>query len=125
MKLFPFDIYPVDSGHFVSSPPLALDCWTRDRANELPGEAWYAVGMHVVSYTEIMVTVYEMADSFHGGVGAVLYTYIPHLSRQNLNELAAVIRKQQVKLATSELEKRKAAAYMAEVEAVRKELFGG
>ena len=120
---FPFIQHAYDL-HYVVSPKLAERCWLRDRHSINQKLTWYGVDMLVKSATEITVFVRSMANSFHGGLGPVIFEYDPVLSKQNLLELASVIKKRQLEWAEAELERREEAARIAAVEAVRFELFG-
>lgn len=141
-SVFPQRLCAYDYGTYVASPELAKLIWMRIRqtANAQDNQAnldhwmrqqkpsvmtWYATDLEVISQDKITLYVYEMADSFHGGIGGVIFeTEVTEFTPKERKLLDKHILEFYTEAAQRELERRERQEYLSKVLAVRKELFG-
>lgn len=126
--VFPVRYYAQDMGTWVNSPELALSIWHRLRLdiNRFPRKLiWYAVDMEVLSPGSVNLFVYEMADSFSGGIGKKIYeetitefTVVEEIMLQRLVEGIYT------SAAEDELLRREDEERMKKILEIRKEMFG-
>jgi hypothetical protein len=122
-NICPFELYPHDVGRSVMNHKLAEKLWLK-----APNEgrvSWYALGLVVTGPTTCKVQVYGMLDNVYGGVGRKVKTYTPpSLTAEEQNELKQIIKDRQTLYAGEEFERREKAKRKADIEVIRKELFG-
>jgi len=125
---FPYRYYAYDNGHFVTSPDLALNVWHRLRVdpNKWPTRlTWYAVDMEVLSPDSIRLFVYDIEDSFRGGIGKKIYEeVITEFTPAELKILDQLVLGIYTSLAEDELERREKRLREMQIINLRKEMFG-
>lgn len=125
---FPVRYYAHDNGHFVTSPDLALSVWHRLRMdpNKWPtGLTWYAVDMEVLSPNSIRLFVYDMKDSFRGGIGKKIHEEaVTEFTPAELKMLEKLVLSIYTSLAEDELERREKRQREMQIINLRKEMFG-
>lgn len=90
-----------------------------------PEFTWYATDMEVLSPTSIKLFVYDIADTFHGGIGSKIFeTVITEFTPEETTMLNNVVLSIYTELAMEELERREARARELQVINLRKEMFG-
>lgn len=68
-NIFPNRYYARENGYLVESIELAKKVWQR-----LPErKPWYAADMEILSPTSIRLFIYDMADSYSGGIGKRIF----------------------------------------------------
>jgi hypothetical protein len=125
-NIYPFNLPPVDNGHFVSSNELGLKLWRSRPETTAPKQMYYAIGLEVTGPTSVRIQVYGMADSVYGGVGNIEFVYKP--TTLNLDDQKALnkhILNRQTQFAEREFQRREDERKAAQIEAIRKELFEG
>lgn len=120
---FPFTHFAVELGH-AHSPALAMSLWMRDREAVAPETTWYALDLEVLAADVVKVHVRSIEDGLYGGIGAVVFSYVPQLRPADLAELRELILTRQLKLAEAEFERREKRRVELVVEGIRREMFG-
>jgi len=121
-NIFPFTVRATDI-HYVDNPRLAVRLWQRDRNQVAPELIWYALDLHVDGPKSVEIRVHDIANTFSGGIGEVIFTYRPSLDASDLAALNGLIVDKQTEYAASEFERRERARVTSEIEAIRRELF--
>jgi len=123
-NIYPFVLNPTDNGSCVTSNPLGKDLWLKHKERFPEKREWYAVGLMVHSPEKVTVQVYDMADSFNGGIGQVICTFNPDLTAVEKLLLSELICEEQTFYATAIFEEEEKARKENAIEALRQSLFG-
>lgn len=119
-SIFPIRYYASDI-HYAVSPELAELVWRRVAA----GRTWYAADMEILSKDSIKLFVYDIEDSFSGGIGQKIFeTTVKEFTPKEQTVLDNLILERYTKLAADEYKEREDAALKAKILIIRKELFG-
>lgn len=119
---FPARFHCSDKYGWADCPPLAKMVWMRIRTPEF---TWYGVDMEVRDPESIMLYVYEIADSFSGGIGKCIYsTLVTEFTAREKEELNKVVMDIYTEAAEEELERRERRHREQQIINLRKEMFG-
>lgn len=126
-NIFPLHYNCHDTYGWADCPALAKRVWMRIRTTVAPDLIWYGVAMKIKSASHLSLYVYEIADSFSGGIGNQIFKC--DVSRATLTPdecamLDDLLIKAYTSYAESELDKREQAERQQQIVALRKELFG-
>jgi hypothetical protein len=122
---FPWRAYCVDNYGWANCPTLAKMVWQRLRHSLAPNLTWYAVDMEVLSPESIKLFVYEIADSFSGGIGQRIFeTVVTEFTDKEKEELDKVVLGIYTGLAEEEYERRQEDERRAAILEIRKHMFG-
>lgn len=123
-EVFPYRFWASDKYGWADCPELAKMVWARLR-EKFYKTTWYAVDFEITTPTSIRLFVYEILDSFHGGIGArILEVEVTEFTEAEMKVLEKnVLRVYQLK-AEEEFARREEARHQAAVVALRKEMFG-
>lgn len=127
MELYPFIVGARDYDGYANSPYLATTVWQRLRATnpKLKEFSWYAADFTALSDTSIQLRVMQMYDSYHGGIGNVIYQQeVNELTEAELILLKESIEKRALRLAEIEFERLEEEKRKEQILALRKTLFG-
>lgn len=111
---------------YADSPRLARAVWMRVK-NTLapPNMTWYATDMEVLSPTSIRLFVYDIEDTFHGGIGERIFeAVITDFTDDEQAMLNTAVLEIYTEHAVVEFENRETQKYKNAVMAIRKEMFG-
>jgi hypothetical protein len=121
--LFPIRLHARDMGTWVDSPKLAKLMWEPLRGKT----TWYATDCTIKDPDTAELFVYEMRDSFHGGIGDTIFSGVFPISKfgdEAVKIANEIILEQQTRIAQQELIRRESEERQRQVLAIRKELFG-
>jgi len=120
--IFPTRFYAHDMGNWVQSPELARSIWMRIRPKDL---IWYATDLEILDPNRIQLFVYEMKDTFYGGIGRKIYdTEVMEFTPGEKDMLDKMVLGLYTNAAEEVLTELEEAARMKEILAIRKNLFG-
>lgn len=121
-SIFPFRINAYENEHHVNNPILAKEVWFRVKE---PKQTWYAIDLEILDENKVILDVYDIRDTFHGGIGKRLLTTEVELETEKEKEMCQImILDKMTKLAEEEFEKREEQARNNKILEIRKELFG-
>lgn len=120
-NVFPVRIYAREIGHSAMSPPLAQKIWSRLREKT----SWYACDMEITSPTSLTLFVYDMSDSYWGGIGKKILTReIDVFTVEEQILLSEHVLTIYSNAAAAEFDKRQLAAQEKKILKIREEMFG-
>lgn len=120
-NVFPKHIYANDMETWVQSPELAKCIWLRLREKL----SWYACDMTITSPKSLILYVYDMENSFRGGIGKKIFTKeITEFEPDEQVMLDQYVLRMYNDAACEEFDKRQNAAQNKKILKIRKEMFG-
>lgn len=121
-QVFPFKIHAFDTGNFVQNPKLAEIIWHRVRPK---GLIWYALDIEVLDEDRVKLSVHNMRDSFHGGIGDVIHAEIYSVeSEEEREQMDEYIQRECTKHAILSIEAEEENERQQRVLRRRREMFG-
>lgn len=126
------DLYPIrkccdDPYGWPRNPEAATEIWLRlrDEDEEIKETTWYGLDLTIHSREKVTIHVRDIADSFSGGIGAVVFECdVDRFTLKEQNEIDRLIEERKMLYAEDEFNRREEAKRLAAIKAVRDELFG-
>lgn len=122
VNIFPRRYYAENMGSWVQMPEPAPKIWQRIKPK---GMVWYSVDFEIVDENTITIFVYNMKDSYHGGIGDLIHTVT--MTEFQPDERAVIDKKIEGlkwEAACIKFEEIENAERLAQIRKIKEEMFG-
>jgi hypothetical protein len=122
---FPVRIHCSDKYGWADCPKLAKALWLRLRPELAPNLIWYGADMEILSPTSVKLFIYEMEDTFYGGIGKKIFeTVVTDFTPVEKAMLERDVMNIYNRVAEDEYERREEVKRKLVINQIRREMFG-